>query len=423
LTLNFAEGKVAMSTPEERVADLVARFGAADACPARLLCDDHPADTTAFTLVEPDLTAYDLTYGELRERSARLAAALAELGVGPGDAVATLTGKSVELVVTLMAIWRRGAVHVPLFTAFAPAAITMRLVGSGAKLVVVDTDQRGKLDPSDDVPPDAPWRVVTVGDGARGTDLRFDELAHSPAGGAVEPVVTGPDAPFIMIFTSGTTGSPKGVPVPVRALAHMVMYLEFGYDATEEDVYWNAADPGWAYGLYYAIVAPLAARRRSILLRAGFSPELTWRVFAEFGVTNYAAAPTVYRALRNSDLPGEVRLRCASSAGEPLTPDLLPWAEGRFGIPIRDHYGQTELGMVVANGWHPGVLAPVKPGSMGTPLPGHNVVVLLNDGDEAAPTGVGGLPSTAPRRCSPSTATTTNPQGPRSVSRWTAVGT
>jgi acetyl-CoA synthetase len=121
---------------------------------------------------------------------ARLAAALAELGVGPGDAVGKLMGKSAELVVTLLAIWRRGAVHVPLFTAFAPQAITMRLQGSNAKLVVVGADQRRKLDPSADMPDDAPWCIVAVGDHRHG-DLSFDELGDSPAP-AVESVVTGP---------------------------------------------------------------------------------------------------------------------------------------------------------------------------------------------------------------------------------------
>jgi len=352
----------------------------------------------AVTVVESDLSARDLTYGELRERSSRLAAALADLGVGPGDAVGTLMGKSVELVVTVLAIWRRGAVHVPLFTAFAPPAIVMRLKGSDARIVVVDADQRAKLDPSDDVPDDAPWHIITLGANPPDGDLSFETLAETSTP-EVDPVMTGPAAPFIMIFTSGTTGTPKGVPVPVRALAHMAMYLEYGYDLREGDVYWNAADPGWAYGLYYAIAAPLAARRRSILLRPGFSPELSWRVLAEFGVTNYAAAPTVYRAMRNSTVRSNVRLRCASSAGEPLTPDLIPWAEATFGVPIRDHYGQTELGMVVANGWHPDVIADIKPGSMGAPLPGHRVEVLLEDADEPAPAGTLGrvaVDSTAP---------------------------
>ncbi len=116
-------------------------------------------------------------------------------------------------------------------------------------------------------------------------------------------------------------------------------------------------------------------------------------------MTNYAAAPTVYRALRNSEQSADVRLRCASSAGEPLTPDLIPWAEKTFGVPIRDQYGQTELGMVVANAWHPDLLAPITAGSMGTVLPGHAVAVLCDDADEPAPPGIVGrvaVDSTAP---------------------------
>lgn len=387
-----------MTAPKVRIEELINRFGADDVCPARLLCDDHPADKVAFTVVQADLSSYDLTYGELRERSSRLAASLAELGVGLGDAVGTLMGKSVELVVTVLAIWRRGAVHVPLFTAFAPPAIVMRLHASNARAVIVDADQRPKLDKPTDKSADSPWRIITLGDHPVAGDLSFDALADGTAS-TVEPVVTGPDSPFIMIFTSGTTGAPKGVPVPVRALAHMVMYLEYGYGLREDDIYWNAADPGWAYGLYYAIAAPLAAGAQGILLRSGFSAELTWRVLAEFGVTNYAAAPTVYRALRNSEAPQTVRLRCASSAGEPLTPDLIPWSERTFGVPIRDHYGQTELGMVIANAWHPALLDEVKPGAMGVALPGHHITVLLTESDEPAPAGTLGrvaVDSTAP---------------------------
>jgi acetyl-CoA synthetase len=195
------------------------------------------------------------------------------------------------------------------------------------------------------------------------------------------------EAPFIMIYTSGTTGNPKGVPVQVRGLAHMVSYLEYGFELGPADVYWNAADPGWAYGLFYAIVAPLAMGIRNILVHGGSSPPLIWAVLAQLEVTNFSAAPTVYRGLRNAAGVSRAHLRCASSAGEPLTPELIPWAEATLGVPIRDQYGQTELGMVVANGWHPDIRRDIKPGSMGYPMPGHNVVVLQDDRDEPAPVG------------------------------------
>ena len=175
--------------------------------------------------------------------------------------------------------------------------------------------------------------------------------------------------------------------------------MEYGFDVRPEDVYWCAGDPGWAYGLFYAIVAPLAMGRPSILQHAGFSPELTWQVLAQLQVSNYTAAPTVYRALRNAPGSATVSMRCASSAGEPLSPDLIPWAEATLGTAIRDHYGQTELGMVVVNGWHPDIRRDIKPGSMGYPMPGHRVAVLFEDRDEPAPPGTLGrvaVDTTAP---------------------------
>jgi acetyl-CoA synthetase len=353
------------------------------------LCDRHSEARVAFTVVDADLSSIDLTYGELRERSARFAAALAEQGVGPGDRVATLMAKSVDLVVALLGIWRRGAVHVPLFTAFAPPAIAFRLSASGTVLVIADADQAGKLAPDADIPEDAPWRVVVAGDDAT-TQLRFADLlaAHSADDPRAAPVTAGGDGLLVQLFTSGTTGTPKGVPIPVRALASFHAYQEFALDVRAEDVFWNAADPGWAYGLYYAILGPLAAGSRSLLLHAGFSPALTWQVLARFGVTNFAAAPTVYRALRADDtpVPAGVSLRRASSAGEPLTPEVVAWSAEHLGVAVRDHYGQTEHGMVICNAWHDELNAAVPIGSMGRQLPGWSCAVLADDADvEAEP--------------------------------------
>lgn len=379
-----------MTSPEQHMADLLTIFGAPTACTAELLCDRHPADTVAFTLVEPDLISRNVTFGELRESSARMASALAELGVGRGDRVATLMGKSTELIVAVLAIWRLGAVHVPLFTAFAPPAIEVRIAGNGTKAVFVDADQQAKLAPSPAFPPEAGRRIITTGPAVDGA-LGFADLiaAYPPLERAV---AVGGDAPVIELFTSGTTGSPKGVPVPLRAVAAFAMYQDYGLDHRPSDVFWNAADPGWAYGLYFSVVAPLALGRTAILLHSGFSPALTWSVLAEFGVTNFAAGPTVYRALRHADapVPENLRLRHCSSAGEPLTQDVIPWAESTLGVPVLDHYGQTELGMAVANAWHPDLSGDARPGSMGRALPGWTVEILRPEDDIPADIGVTG---------------------------------
>jgi acetyl-CoA synthetase len=383
-----------MTIPAQRVEDLLTIYTDPKACLADLLCDRHPVEAVAFTVVEPDLSAHDLTFGELRERSRRFAAALVDLGVQPGDRVATLMGKSAELVVALLGIWRRGAVHVPLFTAFAPSAIAMRLTGCDAKVVIVDAAQRAKLLPGEDIPADAPWRTVVAGAPGAGGDLAFDALleAYQPDDPRVEAALVGGHGEFVRLFTSGTTGTPKGVPIPARAIAAFLTYFEYGLGVEPDDVFWNAADPGWGYGLYYAIIAPLAAGHRSILLHAGFSAELTYRVLSTFGVTNFAAAPTVYRVLRSDPkpIPTDLVLRRCSSAGEPLNPEMVSWSERALGVPVHDTYGLTELGMAVVNGWHPDVAGPVKPGSMGQPMPGWWLEVLHEDRDEIAPTGAMG---------------------------------
>jgi acetyl-CoA synthetase len=368
--------------PGRHVLDLLARYGDAGAGVAHLICDQYPAEATAYTIVEPDLGSTVLTYGRLRTESERFAAALAALGVRAGDRVATLMGKSTDYLVTLVGLWRLGAVHVPLFTAFAPPAIALRLTGSRAKVVVCDEDQRAKLEAGGDMPDDPPWQVITVGRAAPG-DLAYADLLAGQRPG-FPAVALGGQAPIVHIYTSGTTGQPKGVIVPAVAIAGFRTYLEYACGVTEDDVYWNAADPGWAYGLYFGVLGSLCTGVPSILLHAGFSAELTFSVLSRFEVTNFAAAPTVYRAMRASGLtaPGPLHLRRLSSAGEPLTPEVNDWARTVLGAPVHDHYGQTETAMLVNNHHHPALSRPLRPGSMGHVMPGWSVQVLHHDRDE-----------------------------------------
>jgi acetyl-CoA synthetase len=355
---------------------------------AWLLCDRYPADKVALTIVEEDRSAHDLSYGELRDLSERCASALAELGVGPGDRVASLMGKGPELVAVMLGAWRLGAVYVPLFTAFGPQAIAMRLLDTQTKVVIADPDQRPKLDPGPDMPADGGWRIVVSGEGpAAGEDLALGALlAREPR--EIAPYAGGGEWPLVHMLTSGTTGRPKGVVHPLAYLADWHAYLEYGLGVRAGDAFWCAADPGWAYGLYGAIVTPLAMGLPSHLVCGGFDAERTLRVLAERRITNFAAAPTVYRALRTCETvpTDDIRLRCASSAGEPLTPEVNEWARDALGTVVHDHYGQTELGMCVGNHQHPDVARPIKPGSMGQALPGWSVLVLRDDADEPAPT-------------------------------------
>lgn len=372
-----------------RIQELLALYGSPTASAADLLCDCHAQDALAYRVIGPDLQPTDLTYGMLRVESEKFAAALAELGLGPGDRVATAMTKGAEYLIALLGIWRLGAVHVPIFTAFASPAIAFRLTSSSAKLVICDAPQQAKLQPGGEMPASLPWQVVSTA----GADtllpgmLSFSELLGVQMSG--RPAATlGGDAPIIQIYTSGTTGTPKGVIVPLRALASFRTYAEFALGLRADDFFWNAADPGWAYGLYFGVLASLSTGVPSLLLQAGFDSATTFNVLAQNGITNFAAAPTVYRSLRACTEPHpRITLRCASSAGEPLTPEVNLWAREALGVDVHDHYGQTETGMLINNHHHPDLAAPLKPGAMGTPMPGWSITVLKDQEDVSAPEG------------------------------------
>lgn len=368
---------------DKRVGELLARYGHDAVCVASVVCDDHPADRIAYTVVESDLTSVEITYGRLRELSEQCAAGLVARGVQPGDRVATLMGKGVDYLTAVVGIWRAGAVHVPLFTAFAPPAIKLRLDASDARVVISDASQREKLNDLVDA------RLVVVSGGSEADGLPFEDLlVDEPFTAAV----LGGDAPIIHIFTSGTTGTPKGVVVPARALASFHAYGEFGLDLRPDDLYWCAADPGWAYGLYFGVLSSLLTGTPSLLLAANFSAGLMYDVLRAYPVTNIAAAPTIYRSLRASELPipDGLTLRCASSAGEPLTPEVNEWARRALGVEVHDHYGQTEAGMLINNHQHPTLRRPLEIGSMGQAMPGWTGAVLHDDRDEPAPPGTVG---------------------------------
>jgi acetyl-CoA synthetase len=366
-------------------AALVQKFGATDACAARLLCDDHPADDVAFTVVEPDLTARELTFGELGRESARFAAALADLGIGPGDRVAVLMGRSIEHIVALLGIWRRGAVLVPLSTALGRPGIAARLRAADVALVVVDADRRTKLAAGEGVPADPRWRVVVVRGEPGRRELSFEALmALYLDDSLLLPVAVGGDGSLVHVFTAGTAGPPKAIPVPVRALAAFAV-ARLAIEDQPDDVHWDTADPGWATGLYSAILGPLAGGRRGLLTRGSIAPAPAWRLLDRYRVTHLHAAPAHFRAMAAAGppLPG-LALRYASSTGEPLPPDLVTWAEEVLGHPLHDRYGQAELGTVLVGDGGCG------PGTTGRPLPGWSVAVLADDHDEPAPPGVVG---------------------------------
>lgn len=348
-------------------------------------CDRHTGTgRVALRYLSPDEELTEYTFEDLRDLSARAANVFAAQGIRPGDVIAGLLPRTVELVATVLGAWRLGAVYQPLFTAFGPKAIEHRLKTSGAKLVVTNSAQRSKLAEVADCPSVA--LIRRSAEPLPAGDVDFG-AALAAAGTEFDPVMRRGEDLFMMMSTSGTTGLPKGVPVPLRALLAFGAYMRDAIDLRESDVFWNIADPGWAYGLYYALTGPLLLGQATILSEGGFSAEATCRIIERLGVTSLAGSPTAYRLLMAAD-PGTVapikgRLRVVSSAGEPLNPEIMRWFAADLSAPIHDHYGQTEMGMCVNN--HHGLDHPVRAGSSGLAMPGYRVVVLDDEGRELGP--------------------------------------
>jgi acetyl-CoA synthetase len=343
-----------------------------------LLCDRHvSAGSLALRYDGPEGTR-TLSYADLARRSMRFAGALRDAGVRPGDRVAVMLPKSPELLIALVGLWRAGAVHVPLFTAFGPDAASYRVDHSGATAVVTDDANRSKLD--------AGLPTFCVGETATGDlDFRAAEQAGEPWAG----VSRAGDDLMILLYTSGTTGQPKGVELPVRALASIESYMSFSLDLRPDDVFWNIADPGWGYGLWFAIIGPLLLGQATLLRGVPFAADDVYAALARHGVTNLTGAPTVFRSLRAAGVPDAFRsrntLRVVSSAGEPLNAELLEWSRRELGATIHDHYGQSELGMPVGFAHHPALHRDPVASSMGAAAPGYRAVILDEHGDEAPP--------------------------------------
>lgn len=341
-------------------------------------CDRWAAEgRTALEWFGIDGARKSLSFAELQQDSARFANYLAAAGIGPGDVVAGFLSRIPELLTVVLGTWRAGAVYQPLFTAFGPAAIETRVTGKGgsqAKLIVTDAANFAKLAEVRGCPP-----VLIVG-GLDDEKTRKRDFASAIADlpDRFEPVMLTGDDPFVVLFTSGTTGSPKGVRYPLKLLLPVGLYMRAAIDLRPDDNYWNVADPGWAYGMLYAVIGPLMLGHTTTFYQGPFTVEATLRIISERKITNLAAAPTAYRLLMAAGdaamAPIAHHLRVASSAGEPLNPEVIRWAERVLHCPLNDHYGQSEVAMVVNN--HHGLRHAVKPGSAGLPMPGFELAVL-----------------------------------------------
>jgi len=341
--------------------------------------DEQDPGARAMTAVAPDRTSTDYTFGELREQSNRLANALAELGIKPGDVVGVVNPQSWETGVTYMALFRMGAIVLPLSSLFGPDALAYRLRHGQARAVITSAANAAKvreaLREAEHLP------VVLIGaDPAGPGELAYDR-ALAAASAEFEPVRTRAEDPAILIYTSGTTGDPKGVLHAHRVLFGHITAFEMVYEfyPQPEDVLSSPADWAWLAGIMNILVPAWYYGLPLVVdLDTKFSPERAIWLMRTFRVTLTVLHATALRMIRATGLSGGgFALRVVASGGEAIGADLLAWSADFFGGRVNEGYGQTELNASLGNCQS---VFPTKPGSLGRPFPGTVVAVLDDNG-------------------------------------------
>ncbi|MCB0997577.1 MAG: acetate--CoA ligase [Acidimicrobiales bacterium] len=328
----------------------------------------------------------DFTYRDLDAATARFANVLASLGHGPGVRLASLSGRVPALYVAALGTLRAGGVYSPLFSAFGPEPIRQRVqLGEVEVIVTTPTFYRRKLAGQRDQLPSLRTVLLIGANGAVPDDPGVHDLDAllADADESFATVATRPEDPALLHFTSGTTGTPKGAlhvheaVVAHHATGRMVL------DLHPDDIFWCTADPGWVTGTSYGIISPLTNGVTSIVDEADFDVDRWYGNIQTHRVTVWYTAPTAIRMLMRVGMDAVAdydlsSLRIIASVGEPLNPEAVEWGERAFGRPILDNWWQTETGGIMIANYR---ALPVRPGSMGKPLPGIDATVLARDDD------------------------------------------
>ncbi len=325
--------------------------------------------------------AKELTYTELAAASNRFANVLRDLQIAKGERVFALAPRVPGLYVAALGTLKNLSVFSPLFPAFGPEPIRLRMTIGAARVLVTTAAlyERKIAQLRSELPllehvllVDDPPKTVE-GPGVESL-VRLLERA-SPA---FEIPPTDPEDAALLHFTSGTTGTPKGaVHVHAAVLAHHVTG-RYALDLHPDDVYWCTADPGWVTGTSYGIIAPLTNGVTLVVDEQDFDAERWYRILQDERITVWYTAPTAIRMLMKAgaDLAGQYRreaLRFAASVGEPLNPEAVVWGADVLGLPFHDNWWQTETGGIMIANF---AAMAIKPGSMGRPMPGIEAAIL-----------------------------------------------
>jgi propionyl-CoA synthetase len=361
-------------------------------------------------------TVKKYTYSELRDEVARFAGGLASHGVQKGDRVIVYMPMVAEAAIAMLACARIGAIHSVVFGGFAPKELATRIDDAKPKAIVSAScgiegnrviEYKPLLDEAIEIADHKPEKTVILqrpqvqAAMTDGRDVDWGELMASSS--PVDCVPVAATDPLYILYTSGTTGIPKGV---VRDNGGHLVALKWSmtncYDVKPGEVYWAASDVGWIVGHSYIVYAPLFHGCTTILFEGKPvgtpDPGAFWRVISEHNVSVLFTAPTAFRAIKRDDPNGEYikkydlsNFRTLFLAGERCDPDTLKWAEDKLGVPVIDHWWQTETGWPIGCNCIGIETFPVKPGSCTKPVPGYNIHIL-DESNEQVPTGqIGGI--------------------------------
>lgn len=380
-----------------------ARFNIAEACCARWARDTPQA--VAIRWAHEDGRSGTATYAQIQQDAQRLAAVLAARGVQRGDRVALVLPQCVETAVAHMAVYRLGAVAMPLSMLFGPEALAYRFQHSGACVAIVDAGAYASVAAAR---AECPALTTVVVVGATGADqpVGADVLDWVAALAAARPrrraVATSADDPAVLIYTSGTTGPPKGALIPHRALIGNLTGFVCSQNGYPQDdaVFWSPADWAWTGGLMDALLPTLYFGREIVAYQGRFSPEAAFELMQRYRVTHSFLFPTALKAMMKAvPVPRRhyrLQLRALMSAGEAVGDAVFAYARDRLGVTLNEMFGQTEINYVVGNctrmpnaSGRPAAGWPARPGSMGRPYPGHRVAVIDHAGQEC-PRGTAG---------------------------------
>lgn len=344
------------------------------------VCDKHPNHATALIYVQANGQETRTTFGELKKISAQLANVLLAQEVKREDRVGILLPQCLETAVTHLAAYRLGAIALPLFTLFGEEALEYRLKDSGAKVLVTNRQNLPKIEVIKEQLPDLSTIVIIDGPGG---NLNFWD-AISRAKSSFKTVETVADDPAVLIYTSGTTGPPKGALHAHRFMLGHMPSMSFYHEFMPKpgDLFWTPADWAWIGGLMDVLMPSWFVGSPVLALEAGkFDPEHALRMMEKHRVQNAFLPPTALKMMRHVPKVNtnyNLHLRTIFTGGEAMGEALLNWGQEQLGVMINEGYGQTEYNLAVGNC---AKIMPVRPGSMGRPIPGHTVEIIDEDGN------------------------------------------